>query len=68
MRCVFQNDNNLVIYNAQNQPVWASNTYWPTLRCELSIEDNGLFAIYPPVGYNPRAPYWAIYDDGSTTF
>ena len=68
VRCVFQRDNNLVIYNAQNQPVWASKTYWPTLTGELTIEDNGLLAIYPPVRFDPRPPYWAIYDDGSTTF
>ncbi|MFI0469661.1 hypothetical protein ACH347_36815 [Saccharopolyspora sp. 5N102] len=52
-RAVFQDDGNLVIYNADNEPVWATDTYQ---RGNIqAIQDDGNVVIYDGV----ELPIWA---------
>jgi hypothetical protein len=48
----FQTDGNLVAYNSQSQPLWASNTSFGDCGagfCELAIQNDGNVVIYDTI-------------------
>jgi hypothetical protein len=58
-RLIMQADGNLVLYNAANQPTWASNTSGkPFTHCCMQSDGNLVI-------YNMAQPVWATNTSGS---
>ncbi|MED6243890.1 hypothetical protein ATANTOWER_029360 [Ataeniobius toweri] len=47
VRLIMQEDCNLVLYNNDNRPKWASDTYTPGSHvCRLHLSDDGILRLY----------------------
>jgi hypothetical protein len=58
--CILQHDGNLVIYDAQGNALWSSDT-WQHAGSRLVVQSDGNVVIYAPAG----PPVWATNTDAA---
>jgi hypothetical protein len=61
-RFIFQTDGNVVLYNHNNTPTWASGTFGRPNLAELVMQKDGNLVLYD----NRQQPFWNTVTDGHT--